>query len=176
MKRVVIEGNMASGKSLWATALAKMLDVPLLSMDKCREAIWYANDATPKQRENEAQMMMLNLLESGGSYVLERIGTGKFDAAMDHVIGAVDMRVLVDARPAVCVRRFENRGPKKSGIILPDYMRRPEDFIYKTADRLRHRREAGKYDVVLDNGQQLLGADFKVHLKGLWQEWEVRVN
>lgn len=170
--RIIIEGNMASGKTLFAQALAKMMGVPLISMDQCRTNVWYTAQMNPHQREKEAQAMAAQMVESHADFVMERIGTGVFDAAMDLLMGDVDLRVLIHTFPAICMRRFENRGGRKDGAILPSYMNDPEGFIYQTDTKLAVRKALGKYGVVINNSAPLDVVEFKGELRKLWVKVE----
>jgi adenylate kinase family enzyme len=155
--RASIEGNMASGKSLFARHLAKALEVPHLSMDAMRSKAWANGVKGGHARETTARSMMLEAIKRHrDGFILERSGTSEFDQVMDRFFVAEKIelpRVLIDCRPSVCVARMESR-PDHRAYPLPDWMGDPEPYIYKVADRLHDASCADRYRVKIDNSRQ----------------------
>lgn len=151
--KILIEGNMASGKSTYTRALAVELSLPCWSMDYMRTIAWADGIKGGSQREAHARRAMMETLDKQGSYVMERTGTGEFDQSVLQKVtlshGKV-MRVLILASPSVCVNRMESRGESRA-YPLPPWMGNAEDFIYKTAERLNDLQRDEVYKIVIGN-------------------------
>lgn len=154
---ISIEGNMASGKSLYARHLAKELGLPHLSMDHMRSKAWADGVKGGNARETRARTMMLEALKRHrDGFVLERSGTSEFDQAMAHLFLTEDIkviRVLIDCRPSVCVQRMESRRDSRA-YPLPDWMGEYEPYIYKVAPMLEDSAKLGHYRMKIDNNRQ----------------------
>ena len=166
--KILIEGNMASGKSTYTRALAAALSLPCLSMDAMRSRAWAEGIKGGSQREAHARRAMMDALDKQGGYVMERTGTGEFDQEVLQKVtlsqGKV-MRVLILAAPSVCVNRMESRGDSRA-YPLPPWMSDAEDFIYKTAERIADLQRDEVYKILISNGDNktpaMIGEEVKM--------------
>jgi len=155
--KIFIEGNMSSGKSLYAKLLAQSLKFPMMSMDMARRQLWENETLAPKKRESKARERVLYWVATRPSFVLERIGTGLFDERVDELFNVIPpIKVLIKSRASTCLLRYVEReqGARSSRIILPEYMNDPESFIFKTHDTLQAKERAGHYALVIDNDRE----------------------
>lgn len=151
--KIIIEGNMASGKSLYARLVAKSTKLEQMSMDMARREVWNSKITTPVKRESEARNRVFKWLALRPSFVYERIGTGRFDERIDELFSvSIPFKILIKAKPSTCIKRFEEREASASQrLILPDYMNDPEGFIYRTAEVIDAKERRGDYDFVIEN-------------------------
>jgi adenylate kinase family enzyme len=165
--KIIIEGNMASGKSTYAKALAKLLKLPLIGMDAARREIFLHMDVKTKERETLARNYLAGQIKSMDAFVYERIGTGQFDQEMDqHLDGAI--RILIRCKPLACILRFENRQANNvTRIPLPDWMDDPETYIRKTHEKLDEKMERHQYLVECENTTSKTVRGFKRELMDL---------
>ena len=144
---------MASGKSTYARAVAKMLGLPCFSMDQMRTRAWANGVKGGGQRETRARQLLSDAIDRNTAFVMERTGTGEFDQAILHklMVGKrKTMRVLIHATATTCAKRRESRGDHRA-YPLPDWMTDPEGYIYQTADRLDDLKRREVYKIVIGN-------------------------
>lgn len=162
-KLLIIEGNMASGKSgllRWISHLHQGIEC--ISMDELRTRAFLNYSMDTEAREEWCRRRIADRLRShttssmSGTDILalERIGTGKFDAEIDTLIDSLDIeykRVLVDTPPRTCLLWQQQRKP--SIYPRPHYMSEPEVFIYRTAEGLKERIEHNRYKLIVPGVQ-----------------------
>jgi adenylate kinase family enzyme len=166
--RIFIEGNMASGKSLYTKALARLFKLEHMSMDIARRQVWNEGDMAPTAREGEARRRIVKWISMRDSFIFERIGTGRFDERVDELVDEPITRMLIKASPTKCIHRFNDRQDAASTrIMLPDYMGDPEAFIYRNAEDLLARERAGFYSLVIENDREKTIEIFKGEILGI---------
>jgi adenylate kinase family enzyme len=153
--KVIVEGNMASGKTLYSKLLCKALPLQHISMDNIRMEFWKTRTMTVRVRERESRCYLKKWILTCKGYVYERIGAGAFDSDMDKFLEAVDIpRILIHTPPRICLQRFETREcDRKMQVLLPDYMNDYEEYIYYVDDYLAAKRKRGDYAMVIENGE-----------------------
>lgn len=163
---IIIEGNMASGKSMYAIALHKALKLPVYSMDKARREVFLHMNVSPNEAEHRAGQYLAGWILNKSSFIYERIGTGVRDANNDKVLKSrPTFRILIDVAPSRCVDQFENRkrlGTEK--LMLPRFMNDYEGYIYSTHLKLKARKDCGKYNLVIDNVKNNNKPTFKAQI------------
>lgn len=151
---IFIEGNLASGKSTYADHLARVLECEVVSIDYFRSYLWQKGTTDIAERERMARTMMAAKLRNTAPLtIVERIGTGQFDALIDeHVeeLGYRCFRVLINLPPRECIIRYMARRPPC--YPLPRWMSDSEEYIYATAQKLGDKAlDTPPYDAYIHN-------------------------
>lgn len=106
--KILVIGNLASGKSTLCQKIASEHNIKHLSLDECRKnaALKYAH---PNQVESAAQKE-LRLLLNQESFVLESTATGHFwSEILNQYQKSFDAIIRMEADFSTCKRRFGNR-------------------------------------------------------------------
>ena len=106
--KIVVVGNVGTGKSVLASALANALDIPVLGIDDCR----FREGDGSAAGETAAWTAFLAAIGEPGAGVFECSGTGPFADLLRHALGRSGTRTVVfwlRAPFEVCQKRIAGR-------------------------------------------------------------------
>jgi adenylate kinase family enzyme len=112
--RLIIIGNIASGKTTLAKKLAEHYKIPILSIDDFREKYNISGDAFG---ENHAWDLFIHFIMQTDKCIVDTTGTSKHYFKMMTIVNGPKIIIKIDSNQAQCLKNYEKR--KRSGYKMP---------------------------------------------------------
>jgi len=123
--KIIIVGNIASGKSTIAAKLAQATGYTLLQIDAYRQQY---GDGTP-EADFQAKKAFTDACAQPGNHVIELLGTGQTALMVYRAIFNYKAVVIgIVATPATCLGRYKQRAPH--AFKIPAYGTNCEAIIH----------------------------------------------
>src|SRR3989339_414040 len=127
MKKILIIGSCGSGKSTFAKALSKKLNLPLIGLDQC---YWKHGWVRP---EREEWRKRVSELVKGENWIME----GNYQSTFDIRFPASDTIIVLNINRFICFWRIWTRRKKQINGFLSQYSDKDIIIIRKSKDLKR---------------------------------------
>ena len=153
MERILIIGNCGAGKSTFAKALAKKLQLPLVHLDKL---YWHGNWEHLSREEFD---VALEAELCKPQWIID----GNFSRTLPHRLSYADTVFYLDMPLLTCLwgltkRVFTNYGKTRDdmGGNCPEYFDKQKPELYKGAIGFNRRNRKHYYEMLRTSGKQVI--------------------
>ena len=153
MERILIIGNCGAGKSTFAKALAKKLQLPLVHLDK----LYWHGDWEHLSREDFDAVLQTELEKP--RWIID----GNFSRTLPHRLAYADTVFYLDIPTLTCLwgltkRVFTNYGKTRDdmGGNCPEYFDKQKPALYKGALGFNKRNRKNYHEMLAASGKQVI--------------------